>query len=314
LELASFEPYKTYKQDFIVKVCENIASAVAAARTNEQTRKLLQLSRQQAEEMRAQEEEMRQNMEELAATQDEMMRVLTETQNKERFLQEMMNASTDSIVTFDHAYKVLSCNRAAIEEFKRVGIRLETGANLLTLLSSYEGLKQIYDRALAGEMVETEEESAGKNYIVHYVPIRSVNGAVTAVAVFIKDVTVVMQAKQEADRLLVESQAQEEELRQTMEELHATMESEARRTRELERNSAQLEAQKQMMTKTIEKLRLQEAETRAKSEELALKEQQVIAQQTMMEQTVKEFIENEAVLRQQLEEKEQIIATLSNPV
>ena len=314
LELASFEPYKTYKQDFIVKVCENIASAVAAARTNEQTRKLLQLSRQQAEEMRAQEEEMRQNMEELAATQDEMMRVLTETQNKERFLQEMMNASTDSIVTFDHAYKVLSYNRAAIEEFKRVGIRLEAGANLLTLLSSYEGLKQIYDRALAGELIEMENESEGKNYIVHYVPIRSVDGAVTAVAVFIKDVTVIMQAKQEADRLLTESQAQEEELRQTMEELQATMESEAKRTRELERNAAQLEAQKQMMTKTIEKLRIQEAETRAKSDELALKEQQVIAQQTMMEQTVREFIENEAVLRQQLEEKEQIIAALSNPV
>ncbi|HEY9004847.1 MAG TPA: GAF domain-containing protein [Ohtaekwangia sp.] len=314
LELASFEPYKTYKQDFIVKVCENIASAVAAARTNEQTRKLLQLSRQQAEEMRAQEEEMRQNMEELAATQDEMMRVLTETQNKERFLQEMMNASTDSIVTFDHAYKVLSYNRAAIEEFKRVGIRLEAGANLLTLLSSYEGLKQIYDRALAGELMEMENESEGKNYIVHYVPIRSVDGAVTAVAVFIKDVTVIMQAKQEADRLLTESQAQEEELRQTMEELQATMESEAKRTRELERNAAQLEAQKQMMTKTIEKLRIQEAETRAKSDELALKEQQVIAQQTMMEQTVREFIENEAVLRQQLEEKEQIIAALSNPV
>ncbi|HEY9045075.1 MAG TPA: GAF domain-containing protein [Ohtaekwangia sp.] len=312
LELASFDPYKNYKQDFIVKVCENIASAVAAARNNEQTKRLLELSRQQAEEMRSQEEEMRQNMEELTSTQEEMGRILATTQNKERFLREMMDASTDSIITFDKSYSVLSYNRVAFEGFKAVGLRLDIGSNLLTLIARFgDGFKAIYDRALAGESFQVESRADDRVYIVHYVPVRGVEGEIIAVAVFAKDVTDIMQAKQEADRLLIESQAQEEELRQTMEELQATMESEAKRMRELERTSAQLEAQKQMMNKTIDKLKIRENESKAKSEELEMKEQQLNAQQTMMEQTVQEFIQREATLQQQLEEKENLIAALS---
>jgi len=74
IEVAGFRALEQFEVDFMKKLAENIASAVAGAKANAHTRKLLEMTQQQAEEMRAQEEEMRQNMEELTATQEEMRR------------------------------------------------------------------------------------------------------------------------------------------------------------------------------------------------------------------------------------------------
>jgi transcriptional regulator with GAF, ATPase, and Fis domain len=74
LELASFRKYESYERVFIEKACENIAAAIATAKVNDRTKRLLAQTQVQTEEMRAQEEEMRQNMEELSATQEEMQR------------------------------------------------------------------------------------------------------------------------------------------------------------------------------------------------------------------------------------------------
>jgi methyl-accepting chemotaxis protein len=74
MELASFHPLDQHEILFVQKLAESIASTVAGVKVNQRTRKLLEVSQQQAEEMRAQEEEMRQNMEELTATQEEVQR------------------------------------------------------------------------------------------------------------------------------------------------------------------------------------------------------------------------------------------------
>jgi methyl-accepting chemotaxis protein len=74
LELASFNPFLDFEIAFIRKLAENIASAIAALKVNERTRRLLEESQQQAEELRAQEEEIRQNMEEMNATHEEIRR------------------------------------------------------------------------------------------------------------------------------------------------------------------------------------------------------------------------------------------------
>ncbi|NJO01622.1 MAG: GAF domain-containing protein [Bacteroidia bacterium] len=72
IEIASFDYLEKYEKDFIEKLCENIASTMSSVKINENTKLLLDETRQYAEQMQAQEEEMRQNMEELAATQEEM--------------------------------------------------------------------------------------------------------------------------------------------------------------------------------------------------------------------------------------------------
>ncbi|MDO1448375.1 PAS domain S-box protein [Rhodocytophaga aerolata] len=74
LEIASFHKLAPHQISFMEKIAENIAGFIQNNRINEQTKKLLESSLQQTEEMRAQEEEMRQNMEELEATQEEMRR------------------------------------------------------------------------------------------------------------------------------------------------------------------------------------------------------------------------------------------------
>ncbi|UZR92460.1 CHASE3 domain-containing protein [Chondrinema litorale] len=74
MELASFKTMDKETENFLIKVAEVIASSLYVYQNNEKTRKLLEVSQIQAEELRSQEEEMRQNSEELQATQEEMTR------------------------------------------------------------------------------------------------------------------------------------------------------------------------------------------------------------------------------------------------
>ncbi len=95
IEVASFEEYKPQQIEFVEKVGEIIASSLNAIKTNEKTKKILEISQEQAEQMQAQEEEMRQNMEELEATHEEMRRneqrmtdLLTEAEEKQNKFKE----------------------------------------------------------------------------------------------------------------------------------------------------------------------------------------------------------------------------------
>jgi hypothetical protein len=74
LELASFGMFHDYEREFILRLTENLASAISTVRATTKTKLMLAHVQQQTEEMRSHEEEMRQNMEELSATQEEMQR------------------------------------------------------------------------------------------------------------------------------------------------------------------------------------------------------------------------------------------------
>ncbi len=104
IELASFEPFKKHEIEFLEKMGEIIASSINSIKTNEQTKKILEKSQQQGEEMLAQEEEMRQNMEELEATHEEMRRneqrmnsLLDEAKAKEKSFAELEKAYKEEI-------------------------------------------------------------------------------------------------------------------------------------------------------------------------------------------------------------------------
>src|SRR5690606_11262968 len=66
---------------------EIVASMISNARVNDRTKKLLEESQQQSEEMRAQEEEMRQNMEEMQATQEQVQRQADEMRKMQESLE-----------------------------------------------------------------------------------------------------------------------------------------------------------------------------------------------------------------------------------
>lgn len=74
IELASFHEFDTHEVAFVEKIGESIAHTIISFQTAENTKVLLDESRQQTEQMRAQEEELKQNQEELQATQEEISR------------------------------------------------------------------------------------------------------------------------------------------------------------------------------------------------------------------------------------------------
>jgi PAS domain S-box-containing protein len=229
IEVASFTEIKRYKIDFAEKLAESIAATILAVKTNDRTRKLLEETQQQAEQMRSQEEEMRQNMEELAATQEEMHRVLTEVQGKERYMIDIIDASTDSILTVDKNMLIINSNTQFRSTY--AGMEIEKGFDLTRIFSSQEEKEQyraIYRRVFEGESFQKTDHIRSNGgemyYLSSYSPIRNDAGDIIAAAVFAKDVTQLTKAKNDAQHQSEELKAQEEELRQNMEELSATQE------------------------------------------------------------------------------------------
>ncbi len=73
LELATLAEFENYKVEFLEQLAENIANTLAIDETNEQTKKLLEQTQKQSQELLSREEELRQNLEELQSTQDRFL-------------------------------------------------------------------------------------------------------------------------------------------------------------------------------------------------------------------------------------------------
>jgi PAS domain-containing protein len=335
LELASFEPYQEYEREFIEKVCETIASSIATVKIASQTKYLLEQSQLQAEAMRSQEEEMRQNMEELQATQEGMERLISESKDSELYMKSLLDASMDSILTFDHEYKIIQYNETARIGYQSIGVAIDKkDVNLLKLIpiAEQELFKQMFDKALSGETTEITYQIQNIHLVIKYIPIKNEQDKVTAVVQFSTDVTKLMRAQEETKKMLRDSQAQAEELQAQEEELRATMEAEALRNKELERANSQGEAQKQMMVKVIEKLKEKEKDAQQQTEELRAQEEELRAtmeaeaqrnneleraqaqaesQKQIMIKSLEKFKQRENELIIELELKEKIIANLT---
>jgi PAS domain S-box-containing protein len=253
MEMASFNVFEKHHRDFLEKLAESIASTVSNVRVNEQTKKLLYETQAQAEQVRSQEEEMRQNMEELSATQEEMQRVLREVEGKEAYQNQLLNVSADSISTIDKNFNLVSWNKAFAKTLEQAGLQLRKGMNTLDWYPGDERKKQsdLYNRAFNGESFDftaSSEQNGGTYYhLSTYAPLRKESGEVYEVACFRKDISQMMNAQKNAEKLRQDAQnqteelkAQEEELRQNMEELSATQDEMQRIIREVEGKEAYL--------------------------------------------------------------------------
>ncbi len=208
VELASFREYQPHEISFVEKLGETIASTLATVRSNQRTQRLLEESRMAAESMRAQEEEMRQNMEELTATQEEMQRIIRESQQKETYLNNLMDATGDAFVAIDRSYRVVLRNNAPLfEQFIKTGIPYEKGYYVLSLFKAeeLEYHKSIYDRVFNGESISVIKNYFGRDYSVNYKPLRASGGEIIGAAIYAHDLT--------------EQQQQEKRIRELEEQL-----------------------------------------------------------------------------------------------
>jgi len=108
IEIASFKDFEQFQVDFMLKVCESIASVITSAKVNARTKMLFEKSQEQTEMLRAQDEEMRQNMEELSATQEEMQRKSREFESRFQALSE----SNLGFIEFNQKGNVVNVNEA----------------------------------------------------------------------------------------------------------------------------------------------------------------------------------------------------------
>jgi putative methionine-R-sulfoxide reductase with GAF domain len=192
VELASFNDFLPHEISFVERLGETIASTLSSVKINQKNRKLLEQFKAQTEHMRTQEEEMRQNMEELSATQEGMQRLIQEAQEKEEYLNHLMDASPDAIEAIDKNYTLVLRNNARL--FKQIlaqGIPYEKGFNVLSLFKNEEREyhKSIFDRVFNGETITVTKEYFGRQYSIAYNPLTSTTGEIIGVSVFAHDET-----------------------------------------------------------------------------------------------------------------------------
>jgi len=210
VELASFKTIKPYQIHFVETIAESIASTILTVRNMSRTQKLLEETQVQSEQMRAVEEEMRQNMEELEATQEEMRRAqhqteaaLREISEKEAYMQTMLNASVDGILTVDTDLKIVLANKIVRETFRKQGFDLVAGFHVSKLSppGEEEAFMLPYRKALNGEVFETERAYFDHDYIITYSPIRDTEDKIIGVSVFTKDVSEQAKLRRQNERI-----------------------------------------------------------------------------------------------------------------
>ncbi len=124
IEIASLKEIQPHEIEFIESIGTSIASSLNAGKINETTRRLLDETRERAEQMKAQEEELRQNMEELAATQEQMERRNKELEeiesrfDEERYLlSALLSSSNDRIYFKDLSSKFIRVSKSMVSLF-----------------------------------------------------------------------------------------------------------------------------------------------------------------------------------------------------
>lgn len=112
IELASFNKFEKFQIEFVEKISDGIASAIANLKTTQNTTLLLKQSQSQSEMLASQEEEMRQNLEELQATQEEQQRLHEESTKNEENILSIIDSIPDSLITIDSDGIIKGCNSA----------------------------------------------------------------------------------------------------------------------------------------------------------------------------------------------------------
>ncbi len=223
IELASFKNLLEHEITFTEKVAVSIASAINAAKSSENTNKLLASAQEQTEMLQSQEEEMRQNMEELTATQEEIERKSLEMEGRINAI----NISGVASVEFELDGTIISANEAFLDLFGYSEQEV-LGKHHRMFVATENAARQEFqiqwDQVLQGEKVEGEFERLHKSGKVIYIKgayscILDVNHQPVKIIKLATDITETKTLFMEAQEQTRQIAAQEEEIRQSLEHL-----------------------------------------------------------------------------------------------
>jgi signal transduction histidine kinase len=197
LEIAGFDKFAPHQVAFVVGLSERIAVTLAAVKSNEAMRGLLEESQMASEQMRAQEEEMRQNMEELLATQEEMHRVQRELKEKENNLNTILNQTDTAVYSMDRNFNLLIVNEALKRQLMRdSGREVRPGQNVFEFIPAHlqESRRQQFLRVFNGESFTAIENHKGLDHSDNYYeasfsPLYNDARQIDSISVFMRNIT-----------------------------------------------------------------------------------------------------------------------------
>lgn len=264
LELASFHPIEEHKIHFVEQVGESIASTLNSVKTAIRTSRLLEESKQQAEELASQEEEMRQNLEELQATQEEAHR-------KEREMEGLISAidHTTLRAEFNTEGMLQTANDKFFEVMEyEVDEILGKSIKVFVPHNELNQFNTIWNDLLAGNNYESTVKHKTKTgatrwLLLSYTPIKDGKGDVIKILHLSYDIT--------------DQKATEIETRKLAEKMQRNEQLLVQKQKEMEQTNQKL--------LTNEKV-LQKALTKAKSQGNELKEKTKALQQSKKEMEV----------------------------
>lgn len=223
IELLYLKGLSQEYKDLLEVLAKNTAATLESILNNELTQKLLREAQEKENELQAKNEEMTQNMEELKSIQEEMKKKQNETLN---FVQ-AIGSSEIALVEFDLQSKILRANESFLE---LMGYSLEeiVGKPHQIFVEEHyaqsEGYKTFWDNLREGKSQKGEFMRHTKNNEeVHifgaYSVMKDADGEPLKVIKLATNITETKQLLYQLEENNASLKTQEEELRQSLEEL-----------------------------------------------------------------------------------------------
>ena len=190
VEMASFYRFRKHEIEFVEKVGESIASFIFSYNITSRTKRLLEESQHNEEELKAAEEEMRQNIEELEATQEAMQRVHADGQRNEAILRAVMEGTADAMLALNTDHTIVTINEEMKRSFKALQGTLRTGANFLSLVQDEKDIwQERCAKVFAGQQLSfsaEENPAAGAAFTFKMNPVTNDKGAIQFVLLIMR--------------------------------------------------------------------------------------------------------------------------------
>ncbi len=276
IEIASFNEFQQHEREFVEKVSESIAASLSITKINARTADLLEQSQMQQEEMAAQEEEMRQNFEELKQSEEDSARREAELTG---ILQAINTASI--VVEMDTKGFISSANDKLLNLIKLTENDI-LGKHHRDFISLKDEQKYnaFWKDLKDGKNVQRTEliiNSADDKFWLSfsYAPIKDDSGNIIKILSIASDLT---ESKKLEYSLIEQAEvmsAQEEEMRQNLEELRSTQDEMFKKQIELQEANVAIRQNENNLKDAVREAQKQESVVKDKNAELQLRENQL---------------------------------------